>query len=196
MFSISLGVFVIRAVSQKCRCCQFNKTVEFSNVKKRRINYDKFQVCPKQTTPYVGIWLFSNFNTKTGQLTQATKRKLLAYFAFWVWVKTIYIQYVNYHNFQVVYFTATFPYVVLFILLIRGATLPGAVDGIIFYIKPNFTKLAETKVWYDAASQVFYSLGITFGGLITMSSHNKFNNNCNRYEYTCFVTLFLNNFWE
>ncbi|WAR11374.1 SC6A4-like protein [Mya arenaria] len=34
------------------------------------------------------------------------------------------------------------------------------------------------KVWVTAAVQVFYSLGPAWGGLITMASYNKFNNNC------------------
>lgn len=55
---------------------------------------------------------------------------------------------------KVVWFTAIFPYVVLFILLIRGITLPGAERGIKYYIQPNLEKLREPSVWQDAATQV------------------------------------------
>ena len=47
---------------------------------------------------------------------------------------------------KVVYFTATFPYVVLIVLLGYGATLDGAAMGIEFYMKPNFTKLESAQV--------------------------------------------------
>lgn len=81
---------------------------------------------------------------------------------------------------KVVYFTATFPYVVLFILMIRGATLDGSLDGVVFYLKPDVSKLKDPRVWVRAASQIFYSLGVGFGSLITFGSYNKFNNNCER----------------
>lgn len=33
------------------------------------------------------------------------------------------------------------------------------------------------QVWSDAASQIFYSLCIGFGGLVSMASYNEFDNN-------------------
>uniref|UniRef100_A0A8C2FPA3 Transporter n=2 Tax=Cyprinus carpio TaxID=7962 RepID=A0A8C2FPA3_CYPCA len=83
--------------------------------------------------------------------------------------------------FTIVYFmTATLPYVVLLILMIRGATLPGAWKGVVFYLNPKWEKLKETSVWVDAAAQIFFSLGPGFGVLLALSSYNPFNNNCYR----------------
>jgi len=47
---------------------------------------------------------------------------------------------------KVVYFTALFPYVVLTVLLVRGATLPGAAEGIKFYLDPMWDTLWSIQV--------------------------------------------------
>lgn len=56
---------------------------------------------------------------------------------------------------QVVWVTATLPYVVLLILLVRGATLPGAWRGVLFYLRPDWGKLLSTAVsaWWDPSTQ-------------------------------------------
>nr|XP_006011518.1 PREDICTED: sodium-dependent dopamine transporter [Latimeria chalumnae] len=81
---------------------------------------------------------------------------------------------------EVVWITATMPYVVLTVLLFRGITLPGAIDGIKAYLSVDFLKLCEASVWIDAATQICFSLGVGFGVLIAFSSYNKFTNNCYR----------------
>jgi len=47
---------------------------------------------------------------------------------------------------QVAYFTATFPYVMLTVLVVRGATLPGASQGITYFFYPNWRQLASPEV--------------------------------------------------
>lgn len=47
---------------------------------------------------------------------------------------------------KVAYFTALFPYVVLITLLVRGVTLEGASDGILYFIRPDWPKLLDASV--------------------------------------------------
>jgi len=81
---------------------------------------------------------------------------------------------------KVVYVTATFPYVILIILFFFGIFRDGAKEGVSFYLTPDTSRLKEASIWQAAASQIFFSLGVAFGGLMTMSSFNKFNNNVSR----------------
>jgi len=92
---------------------------------------------------------------------------------------------------KVVWITATMPYVVLTILLVRGLMLEGAVAGIKFYLTVDWNKLLETGVWIDAAIQIFYSVGAGFGVHLAYASYNKFHNNCYR---DCLVTSAVNSF--
>jgi solute carrier family 6 amino acid transporter-like protein 5/7/9/14 len=77
---------------------------------------------------------------------------------------------------KVVYFTATFPYLILIALLINGVMLPGADKGLYYLFVPKWEKLLTITVWRKAAEQMFFSLGISWGGLIMFGSYNKFHN--------------------
>ncbi|EGT53102.1 hypothetical protein CAEBREN_20957 [Caenorhabditis brenneri] len=85
---------------------------------------------------------------------------------------------------KIVWVTATAPYVILTILLVRGLLLPGAQNGLYYYITPDFEKLKDPAVWSAAATQIFFSLGPGFGVLLALSSYNDFNNNCYRDAVT------------
>merc|ERR1712227_66264 len=78
---------------------------------------------------------------------------------------------------KAVYVTSTFPYLVLTILLSVGLSKPGSGDGIKYFVTPKWEKLKDFSVWKDAATQIFYSLSASWGGLITLASYNEFHNN-------------------
>ncbi|TNN33727.1 Sodium- and chloride-dependent betaine transporter [Liparis tanakae] len=45
----------------------------------------------------------------------------------------------------------------LAILLVRGLTLPGAWQGVVYYLYPDPSRLADFQVWMEAAAQVLFS---------------------------------------
>uniref|UniRef100_A0A915C8Z9 Transporter n=1 Tax=Parascaris univalens TaxID=6257 RepID=A0A915C8Z9_PARUN len=81
---------------------------------------------------------------------------------------------------KVMYLTATFPYIVTTIFLIRSAMLEGATDGLKYMLTPDLSRLLDPNVWLEAATQIFYSMGLGFGGLIAFASYNPMRNNCKK----------------
>lgn len=71
---------------------------------------------------------------------------------------------------KVVKWTVTIPIVLMIILGIRAMTLPGAVEGLNYYLKPDFSALTDVKVWAAAYGQIFFSLSVLFGVMIAYAS--------------------------
>jgi len=71
---------------------------------------------------------------------------------------------------KVVNWTVTLPWILLLILVVRGLTLPGAVEGLNFYLTPDFSKLKDINVWLAAYGQIFFSLSLGFGIMIAYAS--------------------------
>jgi NSS family neurotransmitter:Na+ symporter len=71
---------------------------------------------------------------------------------------------------KVVYVTVLVPWAILIVFVLRGVTLPGAGEGLRFYLMPVFAKLLEPSVWLAAYTQVFFSLSVGFAIMIAYSS--------------------------
>ena len=71
---------------------------------------------------------------------------------------------------KVVYVTVGLPWFLLIVFVIRGVSLPGAIEGIKYYLVPNFSKLLDLQLWHAAFSQIFFSLSVGFGVMIAYAS--------------------------
>merc|ERR1719323_1961736 len=79
---------------------------------------------------------------------------------------------------KVVYFSATFPCLLLITLMIYGLLQDGAIDGVKrLFIPQKWSgkgSIQDPQVWRKAAEQMFFSLSISWGGLFMFGSYNKF----------------------
>lgn len=57
-------------------------------------------------------------------------------------------------------------------IAIYSITLPGAIDGLIYYVKPNLKQFSLTTV-VAAMGQLFYSMSLAMGIMITYGSYMK-----------------------
>lgn len=64
-----------------------------------------------------------------------------------------------------------FLFLLMTIIVIWGLQLPGAKQGILVYLRPDFTRLKDIGVWMDAFSQIFFTLSLGFGIMITYASY-------------------------
>ena len=82
---------------------------------------------------------------------------------------------------KVVVIMVLIPWFVLVVLVLRSVTLEGAVQGLEYYLEPNWEYLAHPDVWRAAFAQVFFSVTIAFGVMITyagfLPKKSDLNNN-------------------
>lgn len=83
----------------------------------------------------------------------------------------------------------------LVVLAVRGLTLEGCMKGLTFYLDPDWIQLAKPTTWRFAFGQVFFSLSLAFGVMLTYASflHRKsdINNNAAIIGIADFATSFI-----
>lgn len=92
-----------------------------------------------------------------------------------VWIVAIGILYLGVQN-GIARFSKIFIpllVVVFVIIVVRALFLPGAVEGLNALFTPDFKALSDPAVWIAAYGQIFFSLSICFGIMITYASYLK-----------------------
>ncbi|MDH4240046.1 MAG: sodium-dependent transporter [Phycisphaerae bacterium] len=96
---------------------------------------------------------------------------------------------------KIVWLTVPLPWLMLLILAVRGLTLEGSMQGLAYYLDPVWSELAKPITWRYAVGQVFFSLSLAYGIMITYASflHRKsdLNNNAAIISIADFATSFV-----
>jgi len=96
---------------------------------------------------------------------------------------------------KIVWLTVPLPWLMLLILAVRGLTLKGSMQGLAYYLDPVWSELTKPVTWRYAFGQVFFSLSLAFGVMITYASflHRKsdLNNNAVIIGLADFATSFI-----
>ncbi len=78
-------------------------------------------------------------------------------------------------------------FVILLLLMVRSLTLPGAMEGVKFYLYPDFSKISPTVI-LTAMGQAFFSLSLGMGAMLTYGSYLSGRENLT--SVTVYVVLF------
>ena len=96
---------------------------------------------------------------------------------------------------KIVWLTVPLPWLMLLILAVRGLTLEGSMQGLVYYLDPVWSELYKPITWRYAFGQVFFSLSLAYGIMITYASflHRKsdLNNNAAIISIADFATSFV-----
>ena len=79
--------------------------------------------------------------------------------------------------------------VIMIIIAVRSVTLDGALDGLNNLFTPDWSMVMKPKVWVAAYGQVFFSLSLAMGIMMTYSSYLPRKTDINN---SAFMTAFAN----
>lgn len=68
-------------------------------------------------------------------------------------------------------------FIILIIMAIRVAFMPGAAEGYKFFLNPNFKEAFSAETIFMAIGQAFFSLSVGMGCMVTYASYFKKDNN-------------------
>ncbi|MCF8026809.1 MAG: sodium-dependent transporter [Desulfobacteraceae bacterium] len=80
-------------------------------------------------------------------------------------------------------------FLLLLIMLVRAVTLEGAAQGIDWLFRPDFSAIADYRVWTAAYGQIFFTLSVCFAIMITYSSYLPAKSDINN---NAMMTAFIN----
>lgn len=61
--------------------------------------------------------------------------------------------------------------IIMAIFAVTVCFLPGGLQGLVYYLKPNFSKLSDPGLWRDVFGQLFFSLSLGLGIIVGYSRH-------------------------
>ncbi|MEZ4239299.1 MAG: sodium-dependent transporter [Myxococcota bacterium] len=59
----------------------------------------------------------------------------------------------------------------MLVLIVRGVTLPGGMQGVALLFTPDFSLMGRVEVWHGAFSQIFFTLSLGFGIMTAYASY-------------------------
>ncbi len=161
------------------------------------LNYLVFSF--KETIPWAGdakSFFFGEYLRFNGtyKLGQIRLPIVLALLAVWVGMYLCIFRGIKWVG-KIVLWTVPLPWLMLIILAVRGLTLDGAIQGLEYYLEPDWSVLKNVVVWRRAFGQVFFSMSLAYGIMITYASflHRKsdINNNALIVGIADFATSFI-----
>lgn len=72
-------------------------------------------------------------------------------------------------------------WLMMIVLIVRGLTLDGGWDGVMYLFNPDFSAMGEAEVWQGAFSQICFSLSLGFGLMSAYASYLPKDANTNNF---------------